>query len=205
MDKKIEVKHSKFFKSKLELILYLFLMAILIILFILVGTHDYNEDQNDQEKFASEYNFIDNHNVFKYASVIDAHMIAAGKSGILFLGSSSNKWCQYYAKILNDTADIIGIDTIYYYDFYEDRKQKNATYEDILNILSDYVVYNDEGRPNLYAPTLIIVKDGKVIYFDDETAFVNGNIEPDDYWTEDKKNTKMSELQMYFLEYLGEI
>ena len=132
-------------------------------------------------------------------------MVASLKKGIVFFGNKDNKWSQYYAKIINDVAKNVGIEEIYYYDFYADRDQNNGTYEDILKNLKDYVLYNDFGKANIYAPTLLVVNDNEVKYFDYETAFIEGEIEPDKYWTKEKIEQKEEELEMVFLEYLGVI
>lgn len=204
MEPRIEVKHAKFFKSKKQMIIYIILLLILMYLFILVGTHDYTEHDSSR-LFSKEYTLVGDDNVFAYSSIIDVHMIAAGKKGIVFFGNAQSKWSQYYASIINDAAKASGIDKIDYYDFYSDREQHNATYEDTLLLLKDYVTYNDLGKANFYAPSLLVVNDGKVITFDTETSFIKGKIEPKDYWTEEKRKEKEQELQMYFLEYLGVI
>ena len=184
---------------------YILLFAILIYLFILVGTHDYNKHLNDQEVFANDYYLVDKNNVFKNISVVDAHIIASGKKGIIFFGNKGNIWSQYYAQIINDVAKNVSLEEIYYYDFFPDREQKNGTYEDILNLLKDYLIYNDKGKPNIYAPSLLVINEGQVLYYDFETSFMQGNTTPEEYWTKEKLEAKKDELEMVFLEYLGVI
>ena len=187
------------------MIIYLFLFIFLIYLFVLVGTHDYEVHQSDKERFSLEYGINDKDHVFSYISAMDAHMIASGKKGIVFFGNSSNIWCKYYANILNDVAKSVSLDNISYYDFYPDRENNNATYEDILNVLKDYVLINDKGKPSIYAPSLLVFNNVKVLYFETETSFIKGSIEPSSYWTKEKIEEKKQELQMIFLEYLGDI
>lgn len=199
---KIEVKHETLFKNKWQMVIYILLFGILIYLFIYIGTKDYTTDVADNERFAKEYSLVSSDNVFEYINVVDAHIIAGGKKGIVFFGNSSNEWANYYANILNNAAKSAGIEKIYYYDFYKDREQNNATYEDLLKILDDYVYYNDEGKAEIYAPTLLVVSNNKVLLFDTETNFNVGNISPSEYWTEFQKNMKTNELNQVFEAYL---
>lgn len=85
-----------------------------------------------------------------------------------------NVWSGYYANILNEAAKDAGIKEILYYDFYEDRENHNATYQSIVLNLSNYLITLDDGTQEIYAPTLVIVKDGKVIAFDNENSFYKG-------------------------------
>ena len=60
----------------------------------------------------------------------------------------------------------------------------------------------DDGTEEIYAPTLVIVKNGKVIAFDNETAFTKGNITPDVYWDEYQSGIKYNNFKIMFQEYL---
>lgn len=199
---KIKVLHKSFFKSKLHMVVSLIIFCFLIYLFIVIGTTDFSNDIPDNERFAADYSLVGKDNVFKYITVVDAHMIASGKKGIIFFGNKDNEWCQYYADIVNEAAHDVGLEEISYYDFFNDRSQNNATYEDILNLLKDYVTYDDEGRAEMYAPTLLVVSDDKVILYDDETTFMKGNIKASDYWNSIERLNKITELRQAFGKYL---
>lgn len=199
---KIKIKNEKIFKNKIQMVLYLILFAIILYLFIYIGKKDFSIQIPDNERFAQEYNLVSIDNIFKYVNITDVHMIANGKKGIVLFGNKSNEWTEYYANIVNKVAKEVGVPYIYYYDFYEDRKQNNGTYEATLNLLSKYVTYNDLGVANIYAPTLLVVSNDEVIYFDSETSITKGKTNPSAYWTEYNKGIKEQELRTVFTAYM---
>jgi hypothetical protein len=119
------------------------------------------------------------------------------------LEQSTSEWVNYYAKILNDVAKQTGVKNINYYDFLEDRKNSNGTYESIVEKLSKYATVDDEGKKNIYAPSLLVIKDSKIIYFDNETSINQGDITPEVYWNEYQTGLKTSMLKEIFTEYVG--
>ena len=180
------------------------ILFILIILgFIYVGTRDFTKKVVvDNEKFDQDYVNVSKDNVFKYVNAQDVYTRIKSGDAIIFMGFPQNKWSGYYANILNETAKEVGIDEILYYDFYSDREDKNATYQSIVLALSNYLVTNDLGVQNINAPTLVIIKDGKIIGYDNETAFVVGTASPEEYWNEYQVGLKENTFKTMFLEYL---
>ena len=189
-------------KKKIKRILQGLLFIGIIVGFILIGTKDFNKEvEVDNEKFDQDYANVNKDNVFKYVNAVE---IATNlkKSDVIFMGYPQNTWSGYYANILNEAAKDSGIKEILYYDFYEDRMNHNATYQSIVLNLSNYLITLDDGTKEIYAPTLVIVKDGKVIAFDNETAFVRGNLTPETYWNEYKTGAKYNLFKSMFKEYL---
>ncbi len=179
------------------------LFCLIIIAFIIIGNMDFTPKVKiDNERFDEDYPNVDKNNVFSYVTGSEVYSILKNGSAIIFMGFPSNAWSGYYAKILNDTAKQSGIDSILYYDFYDDRTNKNATYQSIVVKLSRYLPMLDEGRQNIYAPTLLLVKNGEVVAYDNETAINTGNISPEEYWSNLKVGLKMSNLKMMFSSYL---
>ena len=184
----------------------IFLIFILLIVLIFLGTRDYKVDKNkDSKRFDKEYSLVSKDNVFKYVDEKEAYNILKSGEGIIFMAFSGNEWSNYYAKILNEVAKEKKIDTIYYYDFLADRKKDSVTYEKIVDYLKIYLKKDDLGKTNVYAPCLVVLKDGYVMAFDDETSFVNGTIEPKDYWTEENINNKREHFNNIFTVYMGGI
>lgn len=178
------------------------IFVIIIIGFIFVGTRDFSDKTVvDNEKFDHDYTNVSSENVFKYATSQDILTSLKGGSAIIFMGYPSNAWSGYYANILNETAKESGIKEILYYDFYEDRVNKNATYQSIVLRLSNYLVTLDNGKQDIYAPTLIIVKNGEIIAYDNETAFNIGNITPEEYWDTFHTGLKVNNFKTMFAEY----
>lgn len=198
---KIYVKNERLFKNKLQLAIYLIIFILLIGAFIYLGTLDYDETLPDNELFAQEFSLVSEDNVFKYANATDALMVANGAKGIVLFGTK-NEWVNYYANIINKVAKQVGIDNIYYYDFVSNRQDNNGTYEKIVEVLGDYVIYDDYNKAEIYAPSLLVVSKDEVLLFDTETSFRISNIEPSEYWNSYNEEQKIKELSKVFQEYL---
>ena len=181
------------------------IFVILIIGFIVLGRKEYRTaETTDNVLFSAEYQEIDENNIFTYTNAPKVLSTLRNGSGIIFFGFKSNIWAGYYANILNSAAMDLGLTEIYYYDFLEDRKNNNGTYQSIVELLNDYVVVLDDGTKNLYSPSIVIVKNGEIIAFNNDTAFMNGNINPEDYWTEEQiylEKIKLSNLISKYINY----
>lgn len=153
--------------------------------------------------FNNEYNLIDENNVFVYKSIDDILITLDKGTGIIFLGFPECSWCQNYVKYLNDVAVSKNIDIIYYYNFKSIRESNTEKYKKLVNRLGDYLFLDDTGSYRLYAPTLVIVKEGKILSFDNETSLMTNPILPNEYWTEEKINSFKEKIGNYFDEYLG--
>lgn len=199
---KIYIKNEKLFKNKTQMVIYIILFCLLIYGFIYLGKKDYKVKVSDNERFASEFSLVSKDNVFKYVNATDARMVAKGAKGIVLFGTN-NDWVNYYAYIVDKVAQEVGIEEIYYYDFIKNRKDNNGTYEDIVRTLSNYVTYNDKGVAEIYAPSLLVVSNDKVILFDSETSFVKGDILPNAYWNSEKIAEKENEIREAFIKYLN--
>lgn len=179
------------------------LFVAIIIGFIIVGTRDFSDKvEVDNEKFDHDYSNVSSDNVFVYASGQEVLTALRGGSAVIFMGYPQNKWSGYYANILNETAKEEGITKILYYDFYEDRNNKSGTYQSIVLKLSNYLPTLDSGIQNIYAPTLVIVKNGEIIAFDNETAVTIGILNPEVYWNGYQMGLKKNIFKTMFGEYL---
>lgn len=180
------------------------IFVILIIGFIVLGRKEYRTaETTDNVLFSAEYQEIDENNIFTYTNAPKVLSTLRNGSGIIFFGFKSNIWAGYYANILNSAAMDLGVTEIYYYDFLEDRKNNNGTYQSIVELLNDYVVVLDDGTKNLYSPSIVIVKNGEIIAFNDDTAFMNGSLNPEDYWTPEQISLEKMKLTSMISEYLN--
>lgn len=190
-------------KKKITWIIEILLFILIIGGFIFVGTRDFSSKvEVDNEKFDHDYKNVSSDNVFVYASASEILTAMKNGSAVVFMAYPGNPWSGYYASILNETAKEAGIDKILYYDFYEDRQNKNATYQSIVLRLSSHLKTLDNGKQNILAPTMMIIKNGQIIAFDDETSIMTGNIVPEDYWDEYHKELKRNTFKTMFGEYL---
>ncbi len=171
------------------------IFVILLIGFIVLGTKEYKTaEQTDNVIFSQEYEEIDENNIYTYTNASKVLQTLKGGNGIIFFGFKKDIWAGYYANILNEAAISLNVDEIYYYDFFEDRKNRNGTYESIVDLLSDYLITLDDGTKNIYSPSVVIVKDGKVVAFNDDTAIMRGKDLPEEYWTDYQKDIEKNKL-----------
>ena len=195
----------KQYKKLIIKIFKLFAFGIMIWLFIYLGTRDYEADIPDNIRFANEYIDISKNNVFDYTKNEEIIQLLNNGSGIIFMGFSSNIWSHYYADYLNKAALDNDIDKIYYYDFNRDRSINNATYENIVKRLKPHIILTDTNRADLSAPTVVIVKNGSVIYYNDEVNTIRGEVQPEEYFTDYKKNYVYNEFVNAIKLYKGEL
>ena len=162
----------------------LLLIIPIIFAFLLVGcTKDKKE--TDAQKFAKEYTQLTEDNYFVYRDNEEIIKILEHGTGVIYFGFPECPWCQAYVPMLNEVADIEGLEKIYYYNIYEDRKNNTEFYQQVVGIINDYLQYDDEGNKRIYVPAIVVVADGEVVGFDDETSYdTKGFDKPEDYWTE---------------------
>ena len=188
-------------KKYIRLSIYFILFTALIGAFIYLGKKDFSDTtkKEDNVKFAQEYSINkDNPFVYTYGSeVVD---IIKNKSGIVYLGFSSSDWCKYYIKYLYDVLKDNDVKKVYYYDILKDRTKNTKYYRELENLLSDYLYELDNGNIHVLTPALLFVKDGKVIYFDDETSIERNNLTPDQYWTSERVDTFKNKINTYIKE-----
>lgn len=191
-------------KKKLKRVFQVILFVLIIAAFIFIGTRDFTKkDINDNEKFDFEYSNVSKDNAFVYANAQDVYAKFKNGNAVVFMGFSTNKWSGYYADMLNTAAKEAGVKEILYYDFKKDRESKNATYQSIVLKLSVYTYTDDVGNQNIYAPTMFIIKNGRIVYFDNETAIMKGTLSPEDYWNEENRVMQIDKFKLMFQDYLS--
>lgn len=151
---------------------------------------------SDMEKFSAEYHEVAKNNVFVYRNLDEIINILEKGTGIVYLGFPECKWCQRYTKYLNEVAMDMGISKIYYYNIREDRKLNTENYQKIVSILENYLQNDEEGNKRIYVPSVIALKKGEIVGFDDETAWDTKEFEtPDEYWNRDEVNDLKEKLE----------
>lgn len=151
---------------------------------------------SDMEKFSAEYHEVAKNNVFVYRNIDEIINILEKGTGIVYLGFPECKWCQKYTKYLNEVAMDLGISKIYYYNIREDRKLNTENYQKIVSILENYLQNDEEGNKRIYVPSVIALKKGEIVGFDDETSWDTKGFEtPDEYWNTDEVNDLKEKLE----------
>ena len=123
---------------------------------------------------------IDKESNIKYSSYDEIYSILEDKTGVIYFGFPTCPWCRNLVPVLLDASKEAGIDTIYYLNNMEDRDtkelvdgeivvKKNGTknyyklVEKLDSVLGEYEGLNDSSIKRLYYPTVVFVKDGKIV------------------------------------------
>lgn len=115
------------------------------------------------------------------------------KSGVYYMGYVDCPWCQDAVPVLEDAAKEEGI-YIHYVAIRD--KAHNVTFdektkEQFFAWASNSLPKDDQGKPTLYVPFVIAMKDGKIVQTHDGT--VNGHDANKRDLTENEK-TKLKEI-----------
>lgn len=160
----------------------LLLIASLVVYFVFIKKNN----NTDNIKFSKEYTSVSKDNVFVYRSKDEIINILEHGTGIVYFGYPECPWCMAYVPLLNEIAKNEGIEKIYYYNIREDRKNNTEFYQKVVSILNDYLNYDEEGKKRIFVPNVTFVKEGKIIFNDNETSLISEGT-PSEYWTEEKK------------------
>lgn len=186
-------------------ITYAICFIFLIWTFIFLGTRDYKvKELSDSELFHKEFKTISIDNSFMVLDSKEALTLLEKGTGLLFLGFPENRWSASIAEIL----DVVSKKQHYpisYFNFKDERDDRHDNYIGIIREVDDYLKSDDEGNLDLWAPTIIGIVKGKVIYFNDELTFMNNMLDPRDFWTEDKKEEMKTTLEKVIVELKAQI
>lgn len=189
-------------KNKVVIIVLCAIIVALIgvVIFLLVRDNETVESNNDTDavKFASEYDSVDEDNVFVYAEIDEIIDILENGTGIVYFGFPECPWCNQYVAYLDEVAKSEGIDTIYYYNIREDRSNNTDEYLQIVDFLSNYLSEDEDGNPRVYVPAVVFVNNGSIVAFDDETSQDVDDLTPSEYWTDEEVADLKERLARYF-------
>lgn len=177
----------------------LVVLGLILSYFFLIKKDDNKE--SDREKFKSEYTNVTSDNPFVYRSVDQIINILEKGTGVVYLGFPECPWCQAYVPYVEEVAKKVGIDKVYYFNIKEDRKNNTEEYQKIVKILDVYLPNDDEGNKRIYVPAIIIVQNGKIVEFDDETSKdTKGYKTPEEYWKNENLDALKTKLEKSFNE-----
>ena len=180
-------------KSILRKIIYFFLFALMIVAFIVLS-EKYADNSKQRVSVISDY--YENTKADCYEVISGNKMISLLKSGknIIFIGSSVSDYSRKYMEELDTIFKNLKIDKVYYYDINNDKLQENSNYYDIKELLNGYLVETDTVSNNLLSPSLYILNDGKVMYYNVETSAMKNTDTVKSYWTPEKEITFSNEI-----------
>lgn len=166
-----------------------------------------------------EYKTIDipTKNKVEYINAKEVIEILEGKTGVIYFGFPECPWCRNALPVLMEAVKESNIDKIYYYNALSIRDKKHLDddgkivvdekgtkdYQRILELLGDkadvYDGLEDESIKRLYFPTVVFVREGKVISL--HTSTVESQTDSSKELT--KKQTK--ELKQIYLDGINEV
>lgn len=183
--------------SMAQKIFYIISFIVLIGAFIFLGTRNYKvKELSDAELFRKEYKTVSIDNHFQVLDSEETLTFLERGTGLLFFGFPENKWSVSIAKMLDDVSREMDFSPVYYFNFYNERENRHDNYLGIIREIDDYLDFDDKGNIDIYAPTIVGVVKGNVVYFDNETSFMNSKLEPKDYWNPERKQKKLAQLKM---------
>ena len=168
-------------RSKKNVYIIFGIIAVLILIISLSFLFK-KDKMSDAERFAKEYDFTVN-NVFVYRNLDEINKILENGTGVVYLGFPECPWCKGYVPYLNEVAINEHLDKIYYFNILNDRKNNTSGYKKTVQLLNDYLKYDNEGNKRIYVPAVIAVNNGKIVGFDDESSLdTKGYETPEEYW-----------------------
>jgi len=173
--------------------IYLCLFATIIGAFVYLSKKYETTPEEETISFSNYYNGIDTdkYNIIKANTLLK--QLKTGKY-IIFIGNSSSRWSEAYAYILTECLEELNI-RISYYDLDSDKSQKNSNYYKIRERLKNHLVSTDDNDSNLLAPSLYIVDNGKIKYYNIATSAVKNTTKIEEYWTNYNKESFKREIK----------
>ena len=185
---------------------YIILVVVLLVVLGVLGVFIFKKDEKDSLKFQKEYSLEDSNNVFVYRSSEEIINILTNGTGVVYLGFPECPWCNDYVKYLNEVAKQNEIDKIYYLNILNDRKDNTEEYVKIVNLIKDYLQFDEEGNKRIYVPAVIAINKGEIVGFDDETAWdTKGYETPQEYWENEDLDGLKTKLKDMFIKTKGNI
>lgn len=145
--------------------------------------NEYEKLNNKDTGYNKEYleMNIDKENPMIYVEFDELIDIIKNDTAIIYFGFPECPWCRNAVPVLLDAAKELGIEKIYYYNAVSIRDKKSLDedgniiieeegtkeYKELVELLYDYLpVYdglNNDEIKRLYLPTVLFVKNGKVL------------------------------------------
>lgn len=180
-------------KNIIRKTIYGILFLAMIVAFVYLS-EKYADNKDDHVITINDY--YQNINNSKYEIIRGSKLISLLQEGksIIFIGSSTLEAAIKYIEELDPIIRKTGVDKIYYYDINNDKAQKNSNYYEIRELLKGSLITTDGSENNLLAPSLYIVDNGKVKYYNIETVAIKNTDKIEDYWTQEKESAFISEV-----------
>ena len=189
-------------KGIIRKIAYAIIFAAMIFSFIYLGN-----------KYAgnSEIKILDINDFYKDIEKENFEVIKGGKfislfkkgKHIILIGNSKSKYSKKYISEINTIIKELNLKNVYYYDIINDKAQANSNYYQIIELLDGHLITTDTSEKNLLSPSLYIIDNGKVKYYNVETSAMKNTDTVEGYWTLQKefdfKQEVIAAINKYYL------
>ena len=182
------------------------IISVVVLLVLIAGLFAFlNRDKKeevkvnpDAKKFASEYETVTEDNPFVYKTADEIIKIMKNGTGVVYLGYPECPWCMAYVKYLNEVANDVGIQKIYYCNTKKLKEESMDKYYEIRDMLHGNLQYTDEGEEWIFVPNVSFHISGEIIGNDYETSKDTHNLkDPKEYWTKDEVKDLKKRLTNY--------
>ncbi len=135
---------------------------------------------------------ISKDNPIVYSNYDEIFKLLEEGSGVIYFGFPECPWCRNLVPNMLEAAKDVGVDKIYYFNNKKDRdtlelkdgevvtkeegtKDYKKLLEKLDSVLSEYVLEDEDekevktGEKRLYYPSIVVVKDGKIVDFHEGT------------------------------------
>lgn len=217
----------------------LLIITIVFFMFVMVGCskkEKKDEKKSDSIIFKEEYEKLNGENSgygtytsveipkdnkIVYSNIEEIITLLENGTGVIYFGFPECPWCRSMVSTLLNTAEMVGIEKIYYFNAKSIRDEKELDkdgnivikkegteeYYDLLKVLdevaSSYEGLNDESIKRLYFPTVVFVKEGSIIGFHEGT--VESQEDPTNLLTEEQEKELSNIYSTYMHEMLGDV
>ena len=173
-------------KNIIRKIIYLIIFAAMIFCFIYLGNKYAGNSEIKTQDITDYYKNIDkdNFNVIRGGKFIS--LFKKGKH-VIVIGNSTSEYSKKYIQEINKIIEKNNITNVNYYDIVNDKAQGNSNYYQLLELLDGYLITTDMTNSNLLSPSLYIIDNVKVKYYNIETSAMKNTYKVSDYWTSEKE------------------
>ena len=146
---------------------------------------------NDSSEFAKLYP-VTADNPFVIATFDEVMTFFEWGTGVLAFGHPRCPRCKNAFPILEKAFTEMNMERyvefhgrILYYDIYDDRDENNERYQTLVELLSDYLIADDNGDLRIFVPDIYFVGSGRILGNHRDT--VASVIDPEDPLTEEQE------------------
>ena len=169
-------------KSTIRKGIYAIIFIAMLLAFIYLGYKYADNSEIKVYTINDYYKEIEKENFKVIGGTELINKLKKGKH-IILIGNSTSVYSQKYIEEVNKIVEELDLKDVYYYDIINDKTQGNSNYYRIVKLLDGYLTTTDTSNNNLLSPSLYIIDNGKVKYYNTETSAMKNTDTIEEYWT----------------------